>query len=101
MLATDAGLAALDGWARTVAARVDGIHVAVDMDCLDAAENWAVTFPEPDGLALETAVAAVALLARAMPVVGFGPTGVTLANGDAERTVEAIVRLAEAAFVSR
>jgi arginase len=101
MLGTDAGLAALDGWARTVSTRVDGLYVAVDMDCLDAAGGWAVTMPEPDGLALETARAAVEALGRSMPVVGFGATGITLANGDGARTADAVAELAEAAFVSR
>ena len=55
MLATDAGQAAVDGWARVVASQVDGLYVAVDMDCLDGADGWAVTMPEPDGLSLETA----------------------------------------------
>ena len=48
--------------------------------------------PEPDGLALETAVAAIRILAAAMPVVGFGATAVTLANGDGPKTVDAIAR---------
>lgn len=98
MLATEAGLAALAAWAGAVAGEVDAIHIAVDMDCLDASGGWAVTMPEPDGLALGTAVAAVRVLAGAVPVAGFGPTGITLANGDAGRTVDAVVALAEAAF---
>ena len=98
---TKAGLAAVEGWARLVGERVDGIYVAFDMDCLDGAEGWAVTYPEPDGLALETAVAAIRVLAEAMPVVGFGPTGVTLANGDGPKTAAAAARLAEAAFARR
>ena len=73
--ARTAGLAAVEGWARSVATRVDGIYIAFDMDCLDGAGGWAVTMPEPDGLALETAVAAIRVLAAAMPVVGFGATG--------------------------
>jgi arginase len=98
MLGTKAGVAAVEGWARSVATRVDGIYIAFDMDCLDGAEGWAVTMPEPDGLALETAVAAIRVLAEAMPVVGFGPTGVTLANGDGPKTAAAAATLAEAAF---
>jgi arginase len=98
MLGTKAGLAAVEGWARSVATRVDGIYIAFDMDCLDGAEGWAVTMPEPDGLALETAVATIRVLAAAMPVVGFGPTGVTLANGDGPKTAAAAASLAEAAF---
>ena len=42
-----------------MARRVDGIHIAIDLDCLDRSGGWAVTMPEPNGLALETAVAAV------------------------------------------
>jgi arginase len=98
MLGTVAGLAAVEGWARSVATRVDGIYIAFDMDCLDGAEGWAVTMPEPDGLALETAVAAIRVMATAMPVVGFGPTGVTLANGNGPKTAAAAATLAEAAF---
>jgi arginase len=98
MLGTKAGHAAVEGWAHSVATRVDGIYVAFDMDCLDGAQGWAVTMPEPDGLALETAIAAIRVLAAAMPVVGFGPTGVTLANGDGPMTAAAAARLADAAF---
>ena len=100
MLATEAGLAAVEGWARAVGSRVDGIYIAFDMDCLDGAGGWAVTMPEPDGLALETALKAIRILAAAMPVVGFGPTGVTLANGDGAMTVDGAARLAEAAFAA-
>ena len=81
-----------------MAGRVDGLYIAFDMDCLDGSRGWAVTMPEPDGLSLETAVAVVRTLAAAIPVVGFGPTGITLANGDTERTVDAIAALSEAAF---
>ena len=101
MLGTEAGRAAVEGWARAVASRVDGIYIAFDMDCLDGAGGWAVTMPEPDGLALETAVAVIRILAAAMPVVGFGATGVTLANGDGAKTVDGAARLAEAAFAPR
>ena len=97
-LGTDGGQAALRGWAQAVGGRVDGIYIAVDMDCLDAAGGWAVTMPEPDGLSLETATRSIAALASAIPVVGFGATAVTLANGDVARTVEAVAVLAEAAL---
>ena len=100
MLATDAGRAAVRAWAEVVATRVDGLYIAVDMDCLDGAEGWAVTYPEPLGLSLDTTIATIRTLAGAIPVVGFGPTGITLANGDAEKTVDAVARLAEAAFGS-
>ena len=41
---------------------------------------------------------AVRTLAAAMPVVGFGATGITLANGDVDATVDAVAILAEAAL---
>src|SRR6476646_3326873 len=100
MLGTEAGRAAVEGWARVVASRVDGIYIAFDMDCLDAGGGWAVTMPEPDGLALDTALAVIRILAAAMPVVGFGVTAVTLANGDGALTVDGAARLAEAAFAT-
>lgn len=98
MLATEAGQAAVAAWAGVVAARVDGLYIAFDTDCLDGAEGWAVTMPEPDGLSLDTAARTIRTLAAAMPVVGFGPTGITLANGDAERTTDAVALLAESAL---
>ena len=101
MLAGPAGLGALEGWARAVAERVDAIYIAFDMDALDASGRWAVTMPEPDGLSLETAAAAIDVLAAAMPVIGFGATGITLANGDVGATVGAVAVLAEAALRSR
>ena len=101
MLAGTAGRAALAGWAADVATRVDGIYVAIDFDCLDARGGWAVTMPEPDGLSLDTALAAVRILAGAMPVIGFGATGITFANGDGARTVDAAAALAAAALLSR
>jgi arginase family enzyme len=98
MLSTDAGRAAVRGWAEVVATRVGAIYIAIDMDCLDGSGDWAVTMPEPEGLSLDTALAAVQLLAGTIPVAGFGATGITLANGDAPRTVDAVARLAEAAL---
>ncbi len=98
MLGTSAGRAAVDGWARVVAARVDGLSIAFDMDCLDESGGWSLTMPEPDGMTLDTALAVVGILAAAFPVVGFGTTAVTLENGDAPKTVDAIARLVEAAF---
>ena len=101
MLANEAGRAAVAAWARVVAARVDGLYVAFDMDCLDGAGGWAVTMPEAEGLSLETATGTINALAAAIPVVGFGATGITLANGDAEKTADAVAVLAEAALGSR
>ena len=101
MLSTAAGLAALEAWAGVVARSVDGFYIAVDHDCLDAAERWAVAMPEPDGLSLETAVAAIGVLASAGPVLGYGATTISLSNGDAARTVDAAASLAIAAFGGR
>jgi len=98
MLATEAGQAAVAAWAGVVAARVDGLYIAFDADCLDGAGKWAVTMPEPDGLSLATATRTIRTLATAMTVVGFGPTGITLANGDAAKTVDAVAVLGEAAL---
>jgi arginase len=99
MLATDAGMAALAAWAGAVGTTVDGIYVAIDMDVLDAAGDWAVQMPEPAGLSLAVAVRAVeAIAAGPAPVVGFGATGVNLGNGDGPATLDAVARLAEAAL---
>jgi len=99
MLGTDAGQAALAAWARTVAGHVDAFYVAFDLDALDAADGWALTMPEPDGMSLETAVAAVRAIAAAGPVVGFGATAMmTGRGGDPARTADAIAVLAEAAI---
>lgn len=101
MLSTNAGLAALRAWATVVARSVDGFYIAVDHDCLDAAGGWAVAMPEPDGLSLETAAAAIGVLASAAPVLGYGATTISLSNGDAARTVDAAATLAVAAFRGR
>jgi arginase len=100
MLRTAAGMAALRGWAETVATEVDALYIAVDHDVLDADEaDWAVTMPEVGGLPAEVAVEAVVLLARSLPVAGYGATAMNFANGgDAERTVEIAVRLAATAL---
>ncbi len=98
MLSTSAGLAALEAWASVVARSIDGFYIAVDHDCLDAAGGWAVTMPEPDGLSLETAIAAIGVLAQAAPVLGYGATTISLPNGDVARTVDAAAALACAAF---
>lgn len=102
MLAGPAGLAALDGWARAVAGRVEGCYIAFDLDALDAAGGWALTMPEPGGISLETALAAIAILARAMPVAGLGTTAImlrpTTSETDVERTIDAVAAIAEAAL---
>ena len=99
MLGTDAGRAALEAWARVVATRVDAFYIAFDMDALDAAGDWALAMPEPNGISLETAVSAVRTIAAAGPVAGFGATAILLGRGgDPERTADAAALLAEAAL---
>ena len=98
MLGTPAGLAALGAWATAVGREVDGLYIAIDHDVLDGAEDWAVTMPEPDGISLDTALAAVQVLAAAIPVVGYGATAMNFGGGDGPKTVAAAARLAIAAF---
>jgi arginase family enzyme len=99
MLGTNAGIAALAGWAEVAGKQVDRLYIAFDFDALDAAGGWAVQMPEAQGLSLETAARAVRTLAMDIPVVGFGATGINLSGaGDASITVDAVAALAEAAF---
>jgi arginase family enzyme len=102
MLADDAGRAAVAGWSAAVAARIDGWYIAVDLDVLDGAEGWAVAMPEPDGLALSTAVETIRVIAGSgAPIVGFGATAVMTGNrggGDLAKTVDAVADLAAAAL---
>ncbi len=101
MLADPAGQAALSSWATVVADRIDAWYLAFDLDALDSAGGWAVMMPEPDGLSLETALAAVRIIAGTAPVAGFGATAALIADDDpiaAARTVDAVARLAEAAL---
>lgn len=99
MLATPAGLSALRAWSTTVAREVDCLYIAIDHDVLDAAEaDWSVAMPEPGGLSLETAVAAVSILAQAIPVIGYGATTLSFGHGDARRTADAAMELARAAL---
>lgn len=101
MLSTAAGLAALEAWASVVARSVDGFYIAVDHDCLDAAGGWAVAMPESHGLSLETAAAAIGILANSAPILGYGATTISLSSGGAARTVDAAAALAIAAFGGR
>lgn len=102
MLGTAAGLAALEGWARVVGARVDGLYVAFDLDALDAGGGWSVAMPEPGGLGLETAVAAVEILAQRARIVGFGATAALFREASAvDPTVDAVARLAGTALGPR
>ncbi|HZM73077.1 MAG TPA: arginase family protein [Candidatus Polarisedimenticolia bacterium] len=108
MLAGDAGLAALEAWATTVARRVDGFYIAFDLDALDdgpgGAGGWSVAMPEPDGISLPRAVEAVGVLAKAaagtrLGLLGFGPTAAMPREDRAfEPTVDAVVQLSEAAL---
>jgi arginase len=100
MLGDDAGRAAVAGWSRAVAGRIDAWYIAVDLDVLDGAGGWAVAMPEPDGLALDTATETVRVIAGSgTPVIGFGATALMPRSGaDIERTVDAVAVLAEAAL---
>lgn len=102
MLAGPAGLAALRGWATAVAERVDGCYIAFDMDVLDEATGWALTMPEPGGISLPTAIAAVRTIAAIMPVAGIGTTAMMIRSEtpepDVERTIDALAALVEAAL---
>jgi arginase len=98
MLGTAAGQAALDGWARVVATRCDGLYVAFDLDAIDASVGLSLAMPEPDGMTLETAVTAVAALATAMPVLAIGTTAAMVRPDlDLGVTSDAIAWLVEAA----
>ncbi len=99
MLADSAGLAALEGWAEVVGERCDGLYIAFDLDAIDAAEGMSVAMPEPDGLSVVTAVAAIRILAENNRVVGFGPTA-TMPRPELEmdRHAEIVARLTEAAL---
>ncbi len=102
MLAGPAGLAALRGWATSVAERVDGCYIAIDMDVLDAATGWALTMPEDGGISLATAIAAVRTLAAALPIEGIGTTSMMIRpetpEPDIARTIDAVAALVEAAL---
>ncbi|MEO7119059.1 MAG: arginase family protein [Candidatus Limnocylindrales bacterium] len=99
MLGTDAGIAALSGWATTVSSDISAWYIAFDMDCLDESGDWSLQMPEPGGLSLEAADRAVRTIAGSgAPVVGFGATAVNLAHGDTSATLDGIVRLTGAAF---
>ena len=99
MLATPAGAAAFGAWATVVGGRVDGFYVAFDVDALDASGGWAVTLPEPGGMSLDTACSAMLrALAGIGTVLGIGFTTMSLGNGDAARTTDAVASLAAAAL---
>ncbi|MEA2613234.1 MAG: arginase [Chloroflexota bacterium] len=100
MLADEAGRAAVAGWASTVAARIDGWYIAVDLDVLDGAGEWAVAMPEPGGLTLDTAVDTIRVFAGSgAPVVAFGATAtMPRSDGDLAKTTDAVAVLAEAAL---
>lgn len=99
MLGGPAGLAALGAWAAAVAARIDGWYIAFDLDAIDETEGLSLTMPEPGGISVETAVAAVAAIASTGPVLGFGATAAMERPGiSLGRTVDVIAELAEAAL---
>ena len=94
-----AGLAALEGWARVVGERCDGLYIAFDLDAIDQSEGISVAMPEPDGLSVDTAVEALRILARNNRVLGFGPTA-TMPRDDLDigHHTDIVVRLTEAAL---
>ena len=101
MLGTPAGMAALAGWAGTIATAIDGWYLAVDLDAIDASEGLAVAMPETGGLRLDTAADALHTIAGTGPVLGFGATAAMFPEGDdsaAATTVGAIARLTGAAL---
>jgi arginase family enzyme len=99
MLQTEAGLAALAGWAEVVGRRCDGIYVAFDLDAIDAADGVAVAMPEPDGIPTLTAIAALRIIAGACRVVGFGPTATMARDGlDLRHHAGIVAQLSEAAL---
>ncbi len=99
MLGGDAGMASLTAWSAVVGARIDGWYIAFDLDALDASGGWSLAMPEPAGLALETAAAAVRAIAGSGPVLGFGATAAMVRPDlDLDPTVDAIATLAAAAL---
>jgi arginase len=101
MLAGAAGLAALEGWARAVGQRCDGLYIAFDLDAIDASEGVCVAMPEPDGLSVDTSVEALRILARTNRIVGFGATATMRRPEsplDFDRHVDIVARLTEAAL---
>ena len=99
MLAGAAGLAALEGWAKVVGERCDGLYIAFDLDAIDQSEGISVAMPEPDGLSVGTSIAALRLLATNTRVVGFGPTATMPRPGlDIAHHTDIVARLTEAAL---
>jgi arginase len=99
MVGTDAGRAALAAWCAAVAAHIDGWYVAFDLDAIDAGEDLAVAMPEPDGISVDDAVAAVGIIAASGPLIGFGATAAMFGPGaQADPTMAAISRLTVAAL---
>ena len=100
MLADDAGLAALErlGARSSAPASMAGTSPSTSMRSMPAG-GWSLAMSEPDGLALETAVAAVATIAASGPVLGFGATAAMVQPDiDLDPTVDAIAALAAAAL---
>lgn len=101
MLGDEAGLAALGAWAGTVAARIDAWYVAFDLDAIDETEGLSLAMPEPYGMSVATAVAALRTIAATGPVIGFGATAAMVRDGmDFSRTVSVIAELAEATLAA-
>ena len=99
MLRGEAGLAALEAWARAVGERCNGMYVAFDLDALDLSTGISVAMPEPDGLSVDTALAVLRILARTNDVVGFGPTAtMPRAGANLGRHADIVAQLTEAAL---
>ena len=71
---------------------VESVYVAFDFDVLDPAEEVDTFMPEPGGLTLAEAEAALAHIAERRPVAGAGFTAFTAS----ERSAAAVARLAGA-----
>jgi arginase len=99
MLRGRAGLAALEGWARVVGERCDGLYIAFDLDAIDESEGISVAMPEPEGLSVDTATECLRILARNIRVLGFGPTA-TMPRDDIDIShhTDIVVRLTAAAL---
>jgi arginase len=99
MLAGPAGLAALEGWAKVVGERCDGLYIAFDLDAIDQSEGISVAMPEPDGLSVEASIKALRILAANARVVGFGPSAtMPRPDLDIDHHTDIVARLTEAAL---
>ena len=103
MLAGPAGSRRSKRGRRVVGARCDGMYIAFDLDAIDASESISVAMPEPDGLSVETAVAAVRVLAATNQDRRVRTDGNDAARPDLDidRHTDIVARLTEAALGER